>query len=107
MTKRLFVGNLSLNISDQELSDLFADYGAVVGAEVVRGRGGRGRGFGYVELDSDQGATRAIVELNGRALQGREVTVAEARSRRRPSPMEQADSRHWFGGGYRRNGTRK
>ena len=109
MSKRLFVGNLTPNIDDQELNDLFAEYGTVVKAEVVRGRGGRGRGFGYVEMESDDVATEAIAAVNGREWHGREITVAEARSRRRPSPMEQADSRHGFGGGggYRRNSSRR
>jgi cold-inducible RNA-binding protein len=91
MSKRLFVGNLAPNISDQELSALFNSYGAVQKAEVVRGRGGKGRGFGYVELASDDNATRAITELNGRDFHGRPLTLAEARSAAPRTPMEEAD----------------
>ena len=91
MSKRLFVGNLDADVSDQELGNIFAAYGDVLSAEVVRGRGGRGRGFGYVEMSSDEGATHAITELDGRELQGRAMTVAEARRRRRRSPMEEAN----------------
>jgi RNA recognition motif-containing protein len=80
MSKRVFVGNLAAQVSDKELSDLFAPYGVVRKAEVVRGRGGRGRGFAYVELASDEGAARAIAELNGREILGRPATLAEARS---------------------------
>lgn len=91
MVKRLFVGNLASNVSDQELGELFAGYGAVRKAEVVRGRGGKGRGFGYVELASDDAASRALAELNGRNLHGRPLTLAEARSAAPRSPMEEAD----------------
>jgi RNA recognition motif-containing protein len=91
MSKRLFVGNLAPHVSDQELSALFSSYGAVRKAEVVRGRGGKGRGFGYVELASDDAATRALTELNGRDLHGRPLTLAEARSAAPRSPMEEAD----------------
>jgi RNA recognition motif-containing protein len=91
MSKRLFVGNLAPNVSDQELSALFATYGTVRKAEVVRGRGGKGRGFGYVELASDESAMRALGELNGRELHGRRLTLAEARSAAPRTPMEEAD----------------
>ena len=99
MSKRLFVGNLDPNISDEELGESFATYGPVLRAEVVRARGGRGRGFGYVELESVDGAERAISELHGREMYGRAVTVAEARAFRPRSRMEEADSRQWYGGG--------
>lgn len=91
MSKRLFVGNLASAVSDQELNALFASYGTVRKAEVVRGRGGKGRGFGYVEILNDEGAARAITELNGRELHGRPLTLAEARSAAPRSPMEEAD----------------
>ena len=100
MSKRLFVGNLARDITDQELSDVFKPYGSVRKAEVVRGRGGKGRGFGYVELANDEGTLRAIAELNGRELQGRAVTVGEARSVPRRSAMEEADQRAAFSRGY-------
>ena len=105
MSKRVFVGNLVAHITDQELSDMFAPYGGVRKAEVVRGRGGRGRGFGYVELVSDEGAARAIAELNGREIQGKPMTLAEARAGAPRKPMEEDDHRsgpfrgHGPGGG--------
>ena len=107
MSKRVFIGNLDPDLSDQELGSAFGTYGAVLRAEVVRGRGGRGRGFGYVELGSEEEATRAIAELDGRELRGREMTVAEARRRR--SPEEEADlaaeisRRHTFRNSNRRD----
>ena len=99
MSKRLFVGNLAQQITDQELGEVFASYGAVRKAEVVRGRGGRGRGFGYVELANDEAVTRAIAELNGREIQGRPVTVAEAHSSAPRTNMQEADQRFEFSRG--------
>ena len=105
MSKRLFVGNLTAHITDKELGDVFASYGAVLKAEVVRGRGGRSRGFGYVELTSDDSAARAIADLNGREVQGKPMTLAEARSAAPRKPMEEDDHRsgpfrgHGPGGG--------
>jgi RNA recognition motif-containing protein len=77
---RVFIGNLAVAVSDQELSALFAAYGKVLKAEVVRSRGGRGRGFGFVELSSETEAAQAIRELNGRELQGKALTVSPASS---------------------------
>ena len=108
MSKRVFVGNLHAHVTDQELSDVFAPYGGVRKAEVVRGRGGRGRGFGYVELASDEGAIRAIAELNGREIRGKPATLAEARSAAPRPRAADFDDRppfsrdRGFGGGHRR-----
>ena len=105
MSKRLFVGNLTAHITDKELGEVFASYGALVKAEVVRGRGGRSRGFGYVELASDDSAARAIVDLNGRDIQGKPMTLAEARSAAPRKLMDEEDHRsgpfrgHGPGGG--------
>lgn len=105
MSKRMFVGNLTLNITDKELGEVFASYGGVLKAEVVRGRGGRSRGFGYVELSNDDGVVRAIAELNGREIQGKPMTLAEARSAAPRKPMEEDEHRsgpfrgHGPGGG--------
>ncbi len=114
MAVRLFVGNLGPVISDQELAAMFAPYGAVK-AEVVRGRRGKGRGFGYIELLSEQEATRAIADLNGREVGGRPITLAGANASPRKSPDE-VDQQYGYsrssggrsrsggggGGGYRR-----
>jgi cold-inducible RNA-binding protein len=105
MSTRLFVGNLNDEVTDEELGSFFADYGEVVKAEVVIGRRGRHRGFGYVELADDEKASEAVDQLNGRDLKGRPVTVAEARSRGPRRPM---DDDRWgrpsggFGGRGRR-----
>jgi RNA recognition motif-containing protein len=79
--KKLFVGNLSYNVGDNDLQQLFAAHGSVASAQVIMDRdSGRSKGFGFVEMGSEQEAQAAISALNGAALDGRNVTVSEARS---------------------------
>jgi len=92
MSKRVFVGNLVHEVTNEDLTSLFAPYGEVLMAEVVIGRRGRARGFGYVELASDESAARAVEELNGQDVKGQRLTVAEARSRGPSSPGAGRDS---------------
>ena len=81
MGKKLFVGNLSYNVSDSDLQELFAAHGSVASAQVIMDRdSGRSKGFGFVEMGSEQEAQAAIAALNGAALDGRNVTVSEARA---------------------------
>ena len=81
MGKKLFVGNLSYKVGDSELQQLFAPHGNVVSAQVITDRdSGRSKGFGFVEMGSDQEAQAAMTALNGTAVDGRNVTVSEARS---------------------------
>ena len=91
MSQRLYVGNLPKSVTDDGLRDFFASYGALITAEVVRGRRGIPRGFGYVELSSNEDAERAITELDGTQLEGQAVTVAVARKRPRLSRWEEED----------------
>jgi RNA recognition motif-containing protein len=83
MGTRLYVGNLSYNVTEGELRDVFAEGGRnVVEVKVVMDRDtGRPRGFAFVEMETEEGATKAIENLNGRDLQGRTITVSEARER--------------------------
>lgn len=82
MGTRLFVGNLSFDTSDDDLRNCFAQAGACASASVVRDRmTGRSRGFGFVEMSSQEDAQRAITSLNGKDLQGRAMNVSEARER--------------------------
>jgi len=79
--KKLFVGNLSYNVGDSDLQQLFAAHGNVASAQVIMDRdSGRSKGFGFVEMGSEQEAQAAISALNGAALDGRNVTVSEARA---------------------------
>jgi cold-inducible RNA-binding protein len=83
MGKRLYVGNLSYSVNETDLRDAFTAEGYEVSeVKVVMDRDtGRPRGFAFVELTTDEGASKAIENLNGRDLQGRTITVSEARER--------------------------
>lgn len=82
MATKLFVGSLSWNVKDDELKEFFASAGDVVSARVITDReSGRSKGFGFVEMSSDDEAKAAIDQLNGKELDGRAVNVSEARPR--------------------------
>ena len=82
MRAKLFVGNLSWNINDEQLEELFRPYGDVESARVITDRdSGRSRGFGFVELDVPDVA-EVISALNGRELDGRPIRVSEAEDKR-------------------------
>ena len=82
MAKKLFVGGLAWTTTDEGLSSLFAQSGTVLSANVVKDRyTGKSRGFGFVEMSNDAEADKAIAELNGQALDGRNISVNEARPR--------------------------
>ncbi len=82
MGNKLYVGNLSFSITNDDLMDYFAEAGTVQSANVVEDRDtGRSRGFGFVEMSSDEEAHTAIEQLNGQELEGRNIVVNEARPR--------------------------
>jgi RNA recognition motif-containing protein len=82
MGKRLYVGNLSYNTTEMGLRETFGQIGTVADAKIVMDREtGRPRGFGFVEMSSDQEAQEAIQQLNGRELDGRAINVNEAQER--------------------------
>jgi cold-inducible RNA-binding protein len=82
MGRKLYVGNLSYSVRDSDLQDLFAAHGTVDSAQVIMDRDtGRSKGFGFVEMSSDQEAQAAISALNGKEVEGRNLTVNEARPR--------------------------
>ncbi len=82
MSKRLYVGNLPFSYTSANLQDLFAPHGTVTSAQVVMDRvTNRSRGFGFVEFTTDEAAEKAIADLNGKAIDGRTLTVNEARER--------------------------
>ena len=83
MGKRLYVGNLPYSVTEFDLRDLFGGIGTVTDAKIVTDREtGRPRGFGFVEMSTEDEARKAIEELNGRDVQGRQVAVKEAEDRR-------------------------
>lgn len=98
MAKKLYVGNLPFNLGDEELKDLFSQAGTVESANVIIDKmSGRSKGFGFVEMSTDDEASSAIQSLNGKEVDGRNITVNEAR------PLE---SRPKFGGFNRGNRNR-
>jgi RNA recognition motif-containing protein len=115
MGRKLFVGNLSFDTTDQDLKDAFANAGTCESASVVKDRmTGRSRGFGFVEMSTDDEAQKAVTTLNNLELQGRNISVSEARERSagpRPSfggprnfgpPAERPGQRFKKDGGSRR-----
>lgn len=98
--KRLYVGNLSFHTTDDQLQQLFASYGQIDSVKVVTDRDtGQSRGFGFVEVADDAQAQKAIDELNGREIDGRKLTVNEARPREERGGGGGRGGRGGFGGG--------
>src|SRR6185503_13031187 len=98
MTMKLYVGNLSFSTSSQDLQELFAAAGTVESASVVEDRDtGRSRGFGSVEMSSQEEATKAIEQFNGKEVNGRSLTVNEAKPRENRAGG--GGGRGGFGGG--------
>ena len=80
--KKIYVGNLSFSSNDHDLAAMFTQYGEVASAKVVTDRDtGRSRGFGFVEMSDDSAANQAIQAVNGQEIEGRTLTVNEARPR--------------------------
>src|SRR5271166_5269615 len=94
MGKKLYVGNLPFTTTDQDLSEIFTQVGQVASAKVIMDRdSGRSKGFGFVEMNSDEEAQSAISQFNGAQLNGRPLTVNEAR------PMAPRANSNGFAGG--------
>ena len=99
MAKKIYVGNLSFQTTETDLTDMFAKVGQVESVQIITDRDtGRSKGFGFVQMADDAAAEKAIAQLNGTELAGRNLTVNEAR------PMEKRDfgGRGGGGGGRRR-----
>lgn len=100
MNKKLFVGGLSYNTTNDSLRELFEEHGNVLSADVIRDReSGRSKGFGFVEFETPGEAEQAMSALNGATLDGRSITVAEAKPQRERTP-----GRGGYGGGGERRG---
>lgn len=105
MGKKLYVGNLGYGVTDSDLEKLFAAHGTVESAQVIMDRDtGRSKGFGFVEMKSDQEAQAAITALNGQDSGGRQLTVNEARPRAEGGGRGGSGGRGGFGGGRDRGG---
>ena len=96
MGKKLYVGNLSYEVNDSELQQMFEPYGTVQSAQVIMDRDtGRSKGFGFVEMGSEQEAQAAIAALSGKQVGGRSLTVNEAK----PKEGGGGGGRGGYGGG--------
>ena len=99
MNNKLYVGNLSFHLTSDDLHDFFSRAGTVESAKVIEDRDtGRSRGFGFVEMSSEEEAQSAIEQLNGEDFEGRNIVVNEAR------PRDDRGPRGGGGGGRRPGG---
>jgi cold-inducible RNA-binding protein len=102
MGKKLYVGNLTYEVTDSDLSKLFGAHGTVESAQVIMDRDtGRSKGFGFVEMKADQEAQAAIDALNGKEVNGRALTVNEARPKTEGGRSASGGARGGNGGGRR------
>jgi cold-inducible RNA-binding protein len=98
MGKKLYCGNLSYNMAESDLDQIFGEFGTITSAQVIMDRDtGRSKGFGFVEMKTDQEAQAAIAGVNGREHDGRTLTVNEAR------PREERGGAYGGGGNGRRS----
>ncbi len=96
MAKKLFVGGLSWNTTDDQLKEFFSEAGEVVSVNVITDKySGRSKGFGFVEMSSEKEAKEAMKKLNGKEFDGRTIVVDEAK------PQAPREDRGGGGGGYR------
>jgi len=103
MNPKLFVGNLSFNVTENDLQDAFAAYGTVVEANLMMDRAtGRSRGFAFITMSSPEEAEKAITAMNGASLDGRNLTVNAAKPREE-RPSGGGGGRREYSGGGRRN----
>lgn len=94
----IFIAGLSFSITDADLSDLFQEYGEVSSAKVITDRQtGRSKGYGFVEMDDEAAANKAIAELNEAEFDGRKIAVSEAKPR---EPRQERSFNGNRGGGY-------
>jgi RNA recognition motif-containing protein len=98
----LYVGNLTYGVTDSTLEQLFAPFGTVESAQVIMDRDtGRSKGFGFVEMKTDQEAQAAIAALSGKEVEGRALTVNEAKPREDRGGGRGGQGRGGYGGGRR------
>ena len=96
MGKRLFVGNMSFSMTEEDLETVFGEYGEVVSAAVIRDReNNRHQGFGFVEFTSDESAGEAMSKLNGQEVMGRTLRVDEAKERTSRPRADGFNDRRW------------
>ena len=94
----IFIAGLSYNVTDADLLDLFQEFGEISSAKVIIDRQtGRSKGYGFVEMEDDAAANKAIAELNEAEFDGRKISVSEAKPR---EPRQERSFNNNRGGGY-------
>lgn len=84
MSKKIYVGNLSFNTSENEISELFSSYGDIISTKLIEDQfTGRSKGFAFIEMENDESGLAAISGLNGKEVDGRTIKVNEANERPR------------------------
>lgn len=102
----IFIAGLSYKVNDADLSNLFEEYGTITTAKVIVDReSGRSKGYGFVEMEDEEAANKAIAELNGAEYDGRTISVSEAKPRQERPRREFNNNRGggYGGGGFNRN----
>lgn len=103
MSKNIYVGNLPFEFSEDDLTDLFSNYGNVTSVKIIKDSlSGRSRGFGFVEMSSDEEANNAIEKLNKFLISGREIVVNEAREKRERPKRNFSNRKSWERKKFRR-----
>lgn len=101
----IYVGNLSWSMTDDDLSNLFSQYGAVTSAKILKEKNtGRSKGFGFVEMEDDEAAKTAIATLNESEVQGRKLIVNESQPRPEGGGYKKSGGGGYGGGGGRSSG---
>ena len=99
----IYVSNLSFNVQDEDLRDFFAPYGEVTSAKVINDREtGKSRGFGFVEMSEEAASKKAIAELDGATVEGRNISVTVAKPKE-DRPARGNGGGYGGGGGYNKN----
>ena len=98
--KKMYVGNIPYNASEEDLKDLFSEYGEIESLKIMKDQfTDRSKGFGFIEMVNEEDAKKAIATLNGKEFKGKSLTVAEAR------PQQKRQGFNKRGGGYGGGGT--
>ncbi len=97
MGKKIYVANISFTATEQDIRDLFSEYGEVISVKIIADKfTGQSKGFGFVEMESDSDAKKTISELNGKPFMGKTLAVAEARPQQPKTGFQ--DRKGGFGG---------
>lgn len=105
MGKKIYVANIPFNATEQDIKDLFSDYGEVVSVKIITDKfTGQSKGFGFVEMGSENDAKKTIAELNGKPFMEKTLTLAEARPQQPRAGFQ--ERKGGFGGGSSRKGWR-